>query len=363
MRSLLVALVTFLSAVGGLEVPSFAPPKFPASTIDNDGTHAGRYDVRKTMVWLDEENPDNLNSYFFLFWLTTVDGRKYHVTLAPNFFRGSTTGIFRVEDLQDLSSTGATVFAPGTGSTEFLDFRSEIQNLTSPRGSDNYTDLTISTNYAGVQLNVHITPTGKNLYVGGGGGITLSSDGNDFRRVIPGYSWYWGNPTLRLNGTLTVNGEEIAIDCDQSRGYFERQWGEFGISGGHYGYWLYLSNGLMIHGWVVGPTIEQPFGVPAWATVWHPNGVHEVVEVGKNTTAFDVWKSEYSGLDYFKQVKLDIPTRQARFNIHQLIRESELRPLSGTDGYNISEAYAQGEGVWEGEHVTFFGHLEQLSYW
>ena len=172
-----------------------------------------------------------------------------------------------------------------------------------------------------------------------------------------------GNPTLRLNGTITIHGEEIAIDHNHSRGYFERQWGEFGISGGHYGYWLYLSNGLMIHGWVVGPTMEQPFGVPAWATVWHPNGVHEVVEVGKSTTAFDVWKSEYSGLDYFKQVELDIPSRQARFDIHQLIRESELRPLSGTDGYNISEAYAQGQGVWEGESVTCFGHLEQLSFW
>ncbi|KAJ5821920.1 uncharacterized protein N7525_011204 [Penicillium rubens] len=317
------------------------------------------------MVWLDEENPNNLNSesYFFLFWFTTMDGRKYHVTLAPNFFRGRTTGIFRVEDLQDLSSTGATVFAPGTGSNEFLDFRSEIQNLTSPRVSDNYTDLNVSTNYAGVQLNVHITPTGKNLYIGGGGGITLSSDDNDFRRIIPGYSWYWGNPTLRLNGTITIDGEEIAVDHDQSRGYFERQWGEFGISGGHYGYWLYLSNGLMIHGWVVSPTTEQPFGVPAWATVWHPNGVHEVVEVGKNTTAFDVWKSEYSGRNYFNQVELDIPSRQARFDIHQLIRESEVRPLSGTDGYNISEAYAQGQGVWEGEPVTFFGHLEQLSFW
>ncbi|KAJ6018551.1 hypothetical protein N7522_002015 [Penicillium canescens] len=237
--------------------------EFPVSTIDSDGAHAGRYDVRKTLVWLDDENPNNLNSYFFLFWLTTVDGRKYH-------------------------------------------------NLTSPRGSDNYTGLNISTNYAGVQLNVHVTPTGNNLYIGGGGGITLLSDGNDFGES------YLGTPGY-------------------SRGYFERQWGEFGISGGHYGYWLYLSNGLMVHKWVVGPTVE------------HPNGVHEVVEVGRNTTAFNV--------------NLDIPSRQARLDINQLIRESELRPLPGANGYNISEAYAQGEGVWEGELVKFYGHLEQLSFW
>ncbi|GFF25165.1 hypothetical protein IFM61606_09363 [Aspergillus udagawae] len=117
-----------------------------------------------------------------------MHGRKYNVTLAPNFFR-STTGIFRIEDLQDLSSISATVFAPGSGNMEFFNFRSEIQNLTSPYGSDNYPDLTISANYAGVQLNVHINPTGKNLYVSGGGGITLSSSSNDFRSIIPGYPW------------------------------------------------------------------------------------------------------------------------------------------------------------------------------
>jgi hypothetical protein len=83
MQSLLIALVAILSAVDGFTVPSFVPPKFPVSTIDNDGvslarspeahdadpdkkTHAGRYDVRKTMVWLDEENPNNLNRYVIL---------------------------------------------------------------------------------------------------------------------------------------------------------------------------------------------------------------------------------------------------------------------------------------------------------
>ncbi|CAN9213646.1 unnamed protein product [Alternaria alternata] len=228
--------------------------------------------------------------------------------LAPNFFRGETTGIFRVEDLQKFSSTGATAFAPGTGSTEFLNFRSEIQNLTR-------------------------------------------------------YSWYWGNPTLKLEGTITVDGEELQIDSDQSRGYFERQWGEFGIAGGHYGYWLYLSNGILIHGWVVGPTVEEPYGIPAWATIWHPNGIHEVLEVDNTTKGLNPWTSEYSGNNYFQDVELNLSQRNASFNIHQVIKNGELGPLPGTKGYNISEAYAQGDGIWENERVTFYGHLEQLSYW
>ncbi|RYN15632.1 hypothetical protein AA0115_g12929 [Alternaria tenuissima] len=289
--------------------------------------------------------------------------------LAPNFFRGETTGIFRVEDLQNFSSTGATAFAPGTGSTEFLNFRSEIQNLTSPRGGDNFTDVHISADYAGVKMDVQMTPMGKNLYIGGAGGVTISpknggnSNQNDYRTLVPGYSWYWGNPTLKLEGAITVGGEKLVIDSDQSRGYFERQWGEFGIAGGHYGYWLYLSNGILIHGWVVGPTVEKPFGIPAWATIWHPNGIHEVLEVDNTTKGLNPWTSEYSGNNYFQDVELNLSQRNASFNIHQVIKNGEVGPLPGTEGYNISEAYAQGDGVWENEHVTFYGHLEQLSYW
>ncbi|KAJ9413261.1 hypothetical protein QL093DRAFT_2512296 [Fusarium oxysporum] len=340
MHFLAAAILTLATAANALKIPSFAPPDFPVSDIDNDGTHAGRYDVRKTMVWLDDKNPENLNSYFYLFWLTTVDGRKYHTTLAPNFFRGRTTGIFRVEDLQDLSSTGATVFAPGTGSSEYLNLRSEIQNLTSPRGGDNYTAMHVTSDYAGVKLDVHMTPTGKNLYIGGNGGVTLSSPGNDFRELVPGYSWYWGNPTLRLSGTINIDGKDVI--------------GDTGFT---------LSNGIFIHGWVVGATVERPYSTPAWATVWHPNGIHEVLEVGNTTTATDVWKSPVSGKNYFQNFKLDLPSREASFHIHQAIKKSELRPLPGSDGYQITEAYSQGHGVWEGEKVTFYGHTEQLSYW
>jgi hypothetical protein len=37
MQYLLITLVAILSAVDGFKVPSFVPPKFPVSTVDNDG--------------------------------------------------------------------------------------------------------------------------------------------------------------------------------------------------------------------------------------------------------------------------------------------------------------------------------------
>jgi hypothetical protein len=125
-------------------------------------------------------------------WVKTTNGRKFHVTMAPNFRLGETTGIFRIDDLDDLSWTGATVFTPGTGNEEYLDFRSPIQNLTSPKGGDNYTDMHLTADYAGVVLDVEMHPTGKNLYIVGNGGVALGTKGgNNYSVLIPGWSWYW----------------------------------------------------------------------------------------------------------------------------------------------------------------------------
>lgn len=118
------------------------------------------------------------------------------MTLAPNFFAGGTTGIFALNDLQNLSqqALGGTAFAPGTGKADQVYLESAIQNFSSPAGGDNYTDLYYKADFAGVNLDVHLSPTGKNLYIGGSGGVTIapnSASGDDYRRLIPGYSWYW----------------------------------------------------------------------------------------------------------------------------------------------------------------------------
>jgi hypothetical protein len=170
------------------------------------------------------------------------------------------------------------------------------------------------------------------------------------------------NPTLRVDGELTVDGVPVEIDRTESFAFFERQSGTFRIPGGHLGFWLYLSNGIMIHCWTLAPTLEGTLSQRAWATVWHPDGLHEVAEIGPASRALNRWVSSLSGLIYFTDFILDIPTRNSSLNIAQSAKLSEATPAKGYEGYNITEAYGQGYGIWEGEEVTFFGHVEQLSF-
>ncbi|KAI9738282.1 MAG: hypothetical protein M1834_008780 [Cirrosporium novae-zelandiae] len=155
---------------------------------------------------------------------------------------------------------------------------------------------------------------------------------------------------MRLNGTITIGGEALQKTMMNPSAFLS-------VNG------LYLSNGLMIHSWIVGPTMEVPYGVPAFATVWHPNGLHEVVPVDSTSNASDIWTSNFSGKKYFNNFVFGLSARNASLNIKQIVINGDVSPLPGTQGYNISEAYGQGEGVWDGEEVQFFGHVEQLSEW
>lgn len=139
-------------------------------------------------------------SYYFLLWLTTLDGRKYHICVDPILFGNTTTGAFySLNDLNDPSefkSTGASYMGPGYGSSEALNFRSVPHNVTSPRGSDNFSTIALDTDFAGVKVNTIIHPTGKNMYYGGMGGIVTPGFGDDYTTIPPGWSWYWVRQSL-----------------------------------------------------------------------------------------------------------------------------------------------------------------------
>ncbi|KAG8160477.1 hypothetical protein KVR01_010013 [Diaporthe batatas] len=359
-----LALFGLTACAQGLNLPSFARPTFPPSTIDNDGTFFGRYDVRKTMALLDPD-PRSINSYFFTFWLTTVDGGKYHATLNP-FLTGSTAsaGTFSLNDLTTLESKGAVAFGPASGSVESLNVQSATHNLSSPVGSDNYTTMKLDGDYAGFALNTIIHPTGPNIYFGGSGGMSLPGNTGNDTNVPIGWSWYWGNPHLQVEGTVTVNGTALEIDSSQSFGFLERQYGLFSVGPkGFILFWLYLPSGEFVHIWVVSPH-EDGTGDAALATVWHPNGLHQNVPVDMNTTR--AWDESVgaTGRRYFNKFQVGLPAINASFTINKWIRDAECAPPAAAAAAGVtplSESYCDGEALWNGETVPVFGHCEQLS--
>lgn len=172
-----------------------------------------------------------------------------------------------------------------------------------------------------------------------------------------------GNPHLKVEGTIKLNDQDVEIDTSNSFGFLERQWGDMQLRN-WYLYWVYLSNGIFLHVWINEPTLEG-FNSDsiAIATVWHPNGVHEVLPVDNTTRAWDTTRSPKTGNLYFNEFQLDLSTRNSSIRVTKPTRDTLLIPLADYGGplLNVSEAYVQGHGTWKGEAVEVFGHLEQIS--
>lgn len=169
---------------------------------------------------------------------------------------------------------------------------------------------------------------------------------------------------MRLDGTFEADGETLTIDPNQSFAYFERQWGRFSVARGNYVLWLYFSNGVVMQSWVYAPVSETGFGNISYATIWHPDGRHDVLELGQDTRAWDKWVSPETGKEYFNKFYISFGSETNRSSLYfeQAIRGAE-ETARTERGYIIADSYGEGYGTWEGKPIDIFGHVQQYSYW
>ncbi|KAH7367774.1 hypothetical protein B0T11DRAFT_326016 [Plectosphaerella cucumerina] len=342
---------------------SWQPPSFPPTIVNNDGTSANRYDVRSTLTHL-ASTRDNVNNIYMLYYITTKDGPKFHLNTSCGMAGSELQGTFvSLNDLQTLTARGASTIGPGKGSAELLQWESTAQSITAPRDGDKWTNTRMKVDFEGVKLDVLIKPTGGNLNYGGNGAICLDPRGPDLDPSIniPGWSWYWANPTTRIEGSLTIDDKEHEIDTSKSFALFERQWGNFDCRPFYFALWGWLETGEVFIVWGMRPTLEGRFS-RGFASVWHPSGLHEVIPIGPNSLCSDLEASPRTGIKYFNKFFIDLPARKSSITFTKWIRDAELAPAPPVKQYiTISESYGEGMCEWNGKTVRFFGHVEQLG--
>lgn len=110
------------------------------------------------------------------------------------------------------------------------------------------------------------------------------------------------------------------VDPKESFALFERQWGNFGIEKGYYLLWLFLETGEVLCSWSLVPELDGIAKI-AFASIWRPNGPHEMISVGPNNKAEDISTSSKTGVKYFNKFFLDLPAMNASFTFTKWIRE------------------------------------------
>ncbi|RBR18129.1 uncharacterized protein FIESC28_06195 [Fusarium coffeatum] len=223
-----------------------------------------------------------------------------------------------IENDGDNTSHGASIIHPGSGNPDRLELKSATRNVTSPEDVDQWTNTHLELDFVGIKHDVILQPTGGNFYYGAAVAFSSSTEDQTLTALLPFRAGLGIGPASRLHGYLEIDGNRHEIDSKQSFALFKRQWGNFHNGKGYFALWFYLETGEVLISWSMEPNLDGE-SKTAFASVWHPNGRHEMLPVGPKSRTSEIEASPETGLKYFNKFFLDLPARDAcLFHIHQV---------------------------------------------
>ncbi|EDS6542273.1 hypothetical protein QD55_003636 [Salmonella enterica subsp. enterica serovar Ohio] len=153
-------------------------------------------------------------------------------------------------------------------------------------------------------------------------GAILSNLGNGLLPLYGDIDYEYAFPDMDTEGSVTINGKVYEVSGST---WFDRQWGPLASSfwARHQWSWMgiVLDNGIHISLW----DIVEHGGSHAFATVLHPDGRHEIVDVDPlDKSASGHWTSPQTGNTYPTEWDVSIPQLKARFKVVPHVREQEI---------------------------------------
>ena len=179
--------------------------------------------------------------------------------------------------------------------------------------------------------------------------------------ILPFYgdiNYEYALPSVKTVGSVVVDGKRYQVD---GVSWFDRQWGQMAPSFWEQMKWSWmgisLDNGDRISLWdIIDGDKEHAF-----ATLLHPDGRHEIVDVEPLAQgATSIWTSAATGHRYPTHWVVSIPTLKARLCVEPLVREQELVSPIGIHKY---EGASKVTGEMQDEPVTGHAVVEQVGDW
>ncbi|GAA5047871.1 putative secreted hydrolase [Thermocatellispora tengchongensis] len=196
-------------------------------------------------------------------------------------------------------------------------------------------------------LDVQLVPTGPAMNYASTGVFNLA-DG------VPNYEF--ALPEMRTSGTLVVDGEKHTI---RGTSWLDRQWGEMPTSLTRWT-WMNLSmpNGDKVAIWdTIGAKSKD-----SWATVLHPDGSYDVVDVEPLAQgASRQWTSPATGQTYPTRWRIRIPALQSELDVR--VTGNPDQEIETPDGSGYLEATAAFTGKYNGKQVRGENYVEMTGEW
>jgi predicted secreted hydrolase len=214
---------------------------------------------------------------------------------------------------------------------------------------------------SGVASAMHVTGHFQRISVD----LTLEHQGpllaNLGTGILPFYgeiNYEYALPSMKTSGSVVVDGKPYQVG---GVSWFDRQWGQMAPSFWEHMKWSWMGisvdNGDRISLWdIIDGDKEHAF-----ATVLHPDGRHEIIDVEPLAEgATSIWTSAATGHRYPTHWVVSIPMLKACLHVEPSVREQEFVSPIGVHKY---EGASKVVGEIQGRTATGHAVVELVGNW
>ncbi|KAJ5638454.1 hypothetical protein N7528_000844 [Penicillium herquei] len=172
-----------------------------------------------------------------------------------------------------------------------------------------------------------------------------------------GTSYEWGLPSCYTEGTLTIGGNTVTIDPNNSFTWYDRQWnGGFPSTGNWTWFELHIpATRYRLSIWAIDN--ETPYQRYRFATIRTEDGSQNVVPITFSPDFSRYWYSNASDTLYAQHWTVTVGS-YASLEISSVTGNQEI--VGPTDASSAYEGFVNFHGIFDGDEVEGFGVVEIL---
>ncbi len=142
-----------------------------------------------------------------------------------------------------------------------------------------------------------------------------------YLEALNGWTYYYSWTDMDLHGTLTVNGQELAVTGEA---WMDHQWGDFVVSGYPSGWQWFAVSMDNNYELMVAEARESDGQVITYSTLVDPSGAATHID-GEDITidVLDTWTSPHTGGEYPAGWRITIPAHEISMTLTPLLDDQE----------------------------------------
>ncbi|GES58481.1 kievitone hydratase [Aspergillus terreus] len=290
-------------------------------------------------------------SYWTSSFVTGENGRQYLLLSHTLGIAASGSGYYRasVLDLTSMDKYKSYVVAANASIAQASKFDISVEGYGFGAISDDkVSKMRTWTDYDGVKFDITFEATSQVLFNGATGQFMYGTDATH----------EWGMPACRTTGSVTIDGETIAIDPDRSATWYDRQWGDGSPTSGNWTWFELNFDDTTTKGSLWAIDNAEPYRRDRFVTMRLENGDFKFFPVIVTPNMGKTWTSATTGIEYPLEWTLDLG-EDGYLLVKSTVANQEMAGDSKVE--TAYEGFITVAGRLNGRRTTGYGIVEMVT--